>query len=276
MKQALLSFAASSLVGIGIAPLLSLNTSPVLAQTAGCGSGWSNTIINRAAPALPIGAVDVTIAGRQFRVACDEHDACYDTFGSSKQECDRAFRSRTLGICARDHNTILGTPLRLACERRAAAFYTAVSQFGQSAYDDAQRSSRQGNSGIRGGVALRNQWSGKCLQTMGQEKTNGSTVNIWDCTNTTNQFWSFTARGELRNNWSGKCLQTMGQDRDNGSLVNIWDCTGTSNQLWERTSSGEARNQWSGKCLQTMGQERANGSPVNIWDCTNTSNQFWR
>ena len=39
------------------------------------------------------------------------------------------------------------------------------------------------------GIALHNQWSGKCLQTMGQAKDNGSPVNIWDCSNTSNQFW---------------------------------------------------------------------------------------
>jgi Golgi nucleoside diphosphatase len=127
-----------------------------------------------------------------------------------------------------------------------------------------------------GGVALHNQWSGKCLQTMGQDRDNGSTVNIWDCTGTSNQVWALSDKGELRNGWSGKCLQTMGQDRDNGSTVNIWDCTGTSNQLWEQTSSGEFRNRWSSRCLQTLGQDRDNGSTVNIWDCTGTSNQSWR
>jgi hypothetical protein len=126
------------------------------------------------------------------------------------------------------------------------------------------------------GIALHNQWSGKCLQTMGQEKDNGSIVNIWDCTNTTNQSWILSDRGELRNTWSGKCLQTMGQEKDNGSIVNVWDCTSTSNQFWEQMSSGELRNRWSGKCLQTVGQDKENGSTVNIWDCTNTSNQSWR
>ncbi|REJ55325.1 MAG: hypothetical protein DWQ51_05710 [Microcystis wesenbergii TW10] len=126
------------------------------------------------------------------------------------------------------------------------------------------------------GIALRNQWSGKCLQTMGQAKDNGSPVNIWDCSNTSNQFWTLTNRGELRNKWSGKCLQTMGQAKDNGSPVNIWDCSNTSNQFWTLTNRGELRNNWSGKCLQTMGQAKDNGSPVNIWDCSNTSNQFWR
>ena len=67
-----------------------------------------------------------------------------------------------------------------------------------------------------GGVALHNQWSGKCLQTMGQDRDNGSTINIWDCTGTSNQLWALSEKGELRNGWSGKCLQTMGQDRDNG------------------------------------------------------------
>jgi hypothetical protein len=130
--------------------------------------------------------------------------------------------------------------------------------------------------GMSGGSEVRNNRSGNCLQTMGEEKANGSTVNIWDCTNSSNQFWTLTSKGELRNNRSGKCLQTMGEEKANGSTVNIWDCTNSSNQSWERTSNGEFRNNRSGKCLQTMGEEKANGSTVNIWDCTNSSNQSWR
>jgi Group XII secretory phospholipase A2 precursor (PLA2G12) len=132
------SFAAANIV----APTLVPGTSPVLAQTAGCGSGWSNIIINRAAPALPIGGADIAIASRQFRVACDEHDACYETFGKAKQDCENAFHNRMLGICARDHNTILGRPLKIRCNGRADAFYAAVRNFGSDAYDKAQAAAR--------------------------------------------------------------------------------------------------------------------------------------
>jgi hypothetical protein len=125
-------------------PTLVPNTSPVLAQTAGCGSGWSNIIINRAAPAMGITGANIAIAGRKFRVACDEHDTCYDTYGKSKQDCEKAFHNRMLGICARDHNTIAArlSGIRGACNARADAFYTAVTNFGSDAYNKAQAQAR--------------------------------------------------------------------------------------------------------------------------------------
>jgi hypothetical protein len=109
-------------------PVVFSSASSAVAQTAGCGSGWSNTALKVLTP----------IASNQFRVACNEHDACYDTFGKAKQECDKAFHNRMLGICARDHNTILGRPLKIACNGRADGYYNGVRQGAQDAYDKAQ------------------------------------------------------------------------------------------------------------------------------------------
>lgn len=122
------SFAAANIV----APTLVPSTSPALAQTAGCGSGWSNTALKYLS----------LVGSRQFRVACDEHDVCYDTFGKSKQDCDKAFHNRMLGICARDHNTIVGIPARRLCNGRADAYYTGVLKGGQDKYDKAQAAAR--------------------------------------------------------------------------------------------------------------------------------------
>ncbi|MEY2914817.1 MAG: hypothetical protein RLZZ184_4126 [Cyanobacteriota bacterium] len=123
-------------------PRLISSTSPVLAQTAGCGSGWSNTALKVLSP----------VASNQFRVACNEHDACYDTYGKSKQECDKAFHNRMLGICSRDHNTILGRPLRIACNGRADAYYAAVRDYGSDAYNKAQAAVKPSFSWSQAGI----------------------------------------------------------------------------------------------------------------------------
>ena len=129
MKKISFVFSTFSFISAAIASsILSFDTSPVLAQTAGCGSGWSNTALKYLSP----------VGSRQFRVACDEHDVCYDTFGKSKQECDKAFHNRMLGICARDHNTWVGRPLKIACNGRADAYYTGVLEGGQDKYNTAQ------------------------------------------------------------------------------------------------------------------------------------------
>ena len=106
---------------------------PVSAQstawTSGCGSGWSKVALMVFSP----------IASNQFRVACNEHDACYDTFGKSKSECDIAFHNRMLGICSSDHNTWFGKGLKALCNGRADAYYNAVRMSAQDAYNTAQK-----------------------------------------------------------------------------------------------------------------------------------------
>ena len=119
--------------GTAIVPILGFDNSPVLAQTSGCGSGASWYLSHVVTP----------ISAQQFRVACNEHDACYDTLDKTKAECDRAFHNRMLGICARDHNTILGRPLRIRCNGFADAFYTAVLERGGDPYNSAQNAAFQ-------------------------------------------------------------------------------------------------------------------------------------
>jgi Group XII secretory phospholipase A2 precursor (PLA2G12) len=115
-----------------LSPVLLFDNSSAVAKSSGCGSGSSWYLLRIGSP----------IAANQFRVACNEHDACYDIFGKSKQECDRAFHNRMLGTCARDHNTWLGKPLKIACNGRADAYYTGVLENAQAAYDKAQEAAK--------------------------------------------------------------------------------------------------------------------------------------
>lgn len=108
--------------------------SPANAQPAGCGSGWSYTALRY---------VLSPISSRQFNVACVEHDQCYDTLGKSQQECDKAFHNRMLGICARDHNTIIGKPLKARCNGFADIYYSAVQKNGGEPHSQAQKAAAQ-------------------------------------------------------------------------------------------------------------------------------------
>jgi Tectonin domain/Group XII secretory phospholipase A2 precursor (PLA2G12) len=104
---------------------------PAANAAPACGSGKNAYLLSVGSP----------VGSRQFAVACIEHDACYDIFGKSQGECDKAFHNRMLGICSRDHNTLFGRPLKIACNGRADAFYSAVNRLGKSAYDKAQTAS---------------------------------------------------------------------------------------------------------------------------------------
>jgi len=120
-----------------------VKSSPALAQSSGCGSGYSWYLTRAGSP----------VAASQFRVACNEHDACYDTLGKSKQECDKAFHNRMLDICARDHNTIAGILLKRPCNGRADAYYTGVRDYGQDAYSKAQAAAKPPSGSIGGALA---------------------------------------------------------------------------------------------------------------------------
>ena len=98
------------------------------AQTSGCGSGRSWWAVRVFTP----------VSQKQFRVACNQHDQCYDTYGKSKQECDKAFELKMRDTCKRDHNTFLGSPLREKCLNIADAYYSAALKHGGPAYRDAQ------------------------------------------------------------------------------------------------------------------------------------------
>jgi Domain of unknown function (DUF4751)/Group XII secretory phospholipase A2 precursor (PLA2G12) len=115
-----------------LSPALLFDNSSAVAKSSGCGSGSSWYLLRIGSP----------VAANQFRVACNEHDACYDTFGKSKQECDRAFHNKMLSTCARDHNTLFGRPLKIACNGRADAYYTGVLENAQDAYDKAQEAAK--------------------------------------------------------------------------------------------------------------------------------------
>jgi hypothetical protein len=135
MQPFSISLTSLLLLSIVITPVLTFKPKPATAQTAGCGSGASVYLLKILSP----------VGSRQFRVACNEHDTCYDTFGKSQQECDKAFHNRMLGICASDHNTILGRPLRIACNGRADAYYAGVRDNGADAYRKAQASAKAGD-----------------------------------------------------------------------------------------------------------------------------------
>jgi Group XII secretory phospholipase A2 precursor (PLA2G12) len=109
-------------------PVFTFNIPGAKAEPA-CGSSKNAYLLSVGSP----------VGSRQFAVACIEHDACYDIVGKSKGECDKAFHNRMLGICSRDHNTWFGKGLKIACNGRADAFYSAVNRLGQSAYDKAQK-----------------------------------------------------------------------------------------------------------------------------------------
>ena len=72
------------------------------------------------------------VYGADFRPACRRHDACYDTPGTSKAACDRAYRAEMRSACANSRTPRL-------CRLVAGLMHRATVRRGDQAFASAQR-----------------------------------------------------------------------------------------------------------------------------------------
>ncbi|MFC0842782.1 RICIN domain-containing protein [Streptomyces noboritoensis] len=122
------------------------------------------------------------------------------------------------------------------------------------------------------GSAIVGRQSGRCLDLSEWGSTDGTPVQLWDCSGDWNQRWT-EAGSTVVNPHTGKCLDVSGGAGANGTRVQLWTCNGTGAQQWRFNPNGTLTNPPSGKCLDAGGS--ANGSLLQIWDCWATANQLW-
>ncbi|MFF8940023.1 non-reducing end alpha-L-arabinofuranosidase family hydrolase [Streptomyces paradoxus] len=122
--------------------------------------------------------------------------------------------------------------------------------------------------------ALRGAGSGRCLDVPNAGQTDGTNLQIWDCTGGTNQQWTLTDNNQLTV-YGNKCLDVPGHATTAGTRVQIWACHGGANQQWRVNSDGTIVGVESGLCLDVSGGATANGTAVQLWNCNGGSNQKW-
>ncbi len=122
--------------------------------------------------------------------------------------------------------------------------------------------------------ALRGVGSGRCLDVPNASQTDGTYLQIYDCSGTANQQWTATASGALTV-YGNKCLDVPNRATTPGTRVEIWTCNGGTNQQWRINSDGTVVGVGSGLCLDVTGAATANGTAVEIWTCNGGSNQKW-
>ncbi len=122
--------------------------------------------------------------------------------------------------------------------------------------------------------ALRGAGSGRCLDVPNFSQTDGTYLQIYDCSGGTNQQWTSTSSGQLTV-YGGKCLDVPDHATAAGTKVEIWTCNGGSNQQWRVNSDGTVVAVESGLCLDVTGGATANSTAVEIWTCNGRSNQQW-
>jgi hypothetical protein len=116
--------------------------------------------------------------------------------------------------------------------------------------------------------------SGRCVTVPNSSTTNGTQVQLWDCSGGTNQRWTYTASKQLTV-YGNKCLDAYGAGTSNGTAVAIWDCHNGSNQQWNVNANGTITNAQSGLCVDANGAASANGTRIILWSCNGGTNQQW-
>jgi len=116
--------------------------------------------------------------------------------------------------------------------------------------------------------------SGRCLDVPNSNTTNGTQVQLWDCSGQANQSWTYTS-GKQLTVYGNKCLDANGRGTTNGTAVIIWDCNGQANQQWNVNTNGTITGVQSGLCLDANGAATANGTKIIIWSCNGGTNQQW-
>jgi len=135
---------------------------------------------------------------------------------------------------------------------------------------------------------IRARHSGKCLEVNGGPGAvgNGALVVQRDCSNATNQQWTFTNIGaglyKILAKHSGKALDVFGGvfSAANGVIVEQWDYNGSANQMW---SVDDLRNGYYSivashgkKSLDIKGAPTYNGAQAHQWDYLGGLNQQWK
>ncbi|MET7783729.1 non-reducing end alpha-L-arabinofuranosidase family hydrolase [Streptomyces sp. NPDC005388] len=122
--------------------------------------------------------------------------------------------------------------------------------------------------------AVRGVGSDRCLDVPNASQTDGTSLQIWDCSGGTNQQWTATDNNQLTV-YGNKCLDVPGHATTAGTRVQIWSCSGGANQQWRVNSDSTIVGVESGLCLDVTGAGTANGTAVELWTCNGGSNQKW-
>jgi len=125
-----------------------------------------------------------------------------------------------------------------------------------------------------GGQQIVGTGSGRCVDITGFGTSDGTRLQLYDCTGGWNQKWTST-NSTFVNPQSGKFLNVAGTG--NGSAVNLSTCNGSAAQRWQLQSNGNVVNTQSGRCLDAVGRGTGNGTQLQIYDCVagGQSNQQW-
>ncbi|KUL29139.1 beta-1,3-glucanase family protein [Actinoplanes awajinensis] len=75
---------------------------------------------------------------------------------------------------------------------------------------------------------------GMCLDIVGGGTTNGTQLQLHNCTSNAAQTWVVNSNGSISNPQSGRCLDAPNGSTANGTRLQIWDCNGSAAQKFAK------------------------------------------
>jgi beta-glucanase (GH16 family) len=124
-----------------------------------------------------------------------------------------------------------------------------------------------------GGVSLRSNFSGRCIDIPGANPVDGARLQMYDCNGTVAQKWTFNADGSV--SAMGKCVDAQAAGTSNGTPIQLYTCNGTGAQKFTLTGAGDLVNPQSNRCVDIKDWNSNNGAQLQLWDCSGGSNQKW-
>ncbi len=119
---------------------------------------------------------------------------------------------------------------------------------------------------------------GRCLNIAGGATTNGSAIELRDCSTAASEKWVQQADGSLKNPQSGRCLDDPSGNTTNGTALQLYDCNGNAAQKFQVTG-GQPIKAPAGKCVDVSGDDQYGnffGIDVQMYDCIATAvDQHW-
>ncbi|WP_199839710.1 RICIN domain-containing protein, partial [Streptomyces sp. XY431] len=115
--------------------------------------------------------------------------------------------------------------------------------------------------------------SQRCIGTIGHRLSDGTGLELQDCTGGAWQTWDFRPDGTVRA--GDLCMDVAWGSVVNGTRIQVAICNGGPAQRFVLAGPEDLVNPQANKCVDAKDKGTAAGTQLQLWDCSGTPNQKW-
>ena len=104
--------------------------------------GAEGSFVANLVPEKWVGYCNQSVKNVSFSDACVAHDACYDTFGAPKENCDQEFLKNLEAACGNAYSEPTCGKSKDLCVGVSQQYYSTVKDRGGEAYASAQKAAQ--------------------------------------------------------------------------------------------------------------------------------------